>query len=306
MSRLLASRLSGPDRMQSVLFSRGAAHRASAYEPFGYRAGAPGGIAFNGQLPEGATGHYLLGHGHRGYSPALRRFLSPDARSPFAAGGLNAYAYCQGDPVNATDPTGQARQVFFGVEASAAFLGLGAGLLALSPVATSSDETGANEARVSMQAVGTLFVLAGIGSAAVLAFRKHRARLARLARIATLKDTTNPAWARHLSAAWQGRQYVGITARIKAYRLNAIAKANGEPVPINFARSAQVSFNKNVAVRYIPPNKVARRSTEQGTSRVTPNFYNFSTAASDRRAPLHQSEPRVFLINNVITIRKMI
>lgn len=107
MSRLLASRLSGPDRMQSVLFSRGAAHRASAYEPFGYRAGAPGGIAFNGQLPEGATGHYLLGHGHRGYSPALRRFLKPDALSPFRAGGLNAYAYCQVDPVNATDPTGR-------------------------------------------------------------------------------------------------------------------------------------------------------------------------------------------------------
>lgn len=303
MSRLLASRLSGPDRMQSVLFSRGAAHRASAYDPFGYRAGAPGGIAFNGQLPEGATGHYLLGHGHRGYSPALRRFLSPDARSPFAAGGLNAYAYCQGDPVNATDPTGQARQVFFGVEASAAFLGLGAGLLALSTVATSSDETEANEARVSMQAVGTLFVLAGIGSAAVLAFRKHRARLAR---IATLKDTTNPAWARHLSAAWQGRRYVGKKTRIKAYRLNAIAKANGEPAPTNFARSAQVSFNKSVAVRYIPPNKVARRSIEQGASRVTPSSYNFATAASDRRAPLHQSEPRVFLINNVITIRKMI
>lgn len=107
MSRLLASRLSGPDRMQSVLFSRGAAHRASAYDPFGYRAGAPGGIAFNGQLPEATTGHYLLGHGHRGYSPALRRFLSPDALSPFRAGGLNAYAYCQVDPVNATDPTGR-------------------------------------------------------------------------------------------------------------------------------------------------------------------------------------------------------
>lgn len=107
MSRLLASRLSGPDRMQSVLFSRGAAHRASAYDPFGYRADAPGGIAFNGQLPEGATGHYLLGHGHRGYSPALRRFLKPDALSPFRAGGLNAYAYCQVDPVNATDPTGR-------------------------------------------------------------------------------------------------------------------------------------------------------------------------------------------------------
>ena len=34
------------------------------------------------------------------------RFASPDDLSPFLAGGLNAYAYCQGDPVNFTDPSG--------------------------------------------------------------------------------------------------------------------------------------------------------------------------------------------------------
>lgn len=106
MSAVHLPRLLGPDQAQSVLISRSAVHHASRYDPFGYRGGAHSGVAFNGQLPESCTGHYLLGHGHRAYSPGLRRFLSPDGLSPFGKGGANAYAYCQGDPVNSTDPTG--------------------------------------------------------------------------------------------------------------------------------------------------------------------------------------------------------
>ncbi|ORC43846.1 hypothetical protein BZK31_28960, partial [Pseudomonas floridensis] len=34
-------------------------------------------------------------------------FNSPDSLSPFGKGGLNAYAYCLGDPVNRKDPTGR-------------------------------------------------------------------------------------------------------------------------------------------------------------------------------------------------------
>lgn len=107
MPAIFQPRLLGPDRAQSVLITRGASDRAGGYDPFGYRVHPIGGIAFNGQLPEASTGNYLLGHGHRSYSPVLRCFLSPDALSPFGAGGVNAYAYCHGDPVNATDPTGQ-------------------------------------------------------------------------------------------------------------------------------------------------------------------------------------------------------
>ena len=63
-------------------------------------------VAFNGQFREPDTGWYLLGNGYRAYNPVLRRFHSPDSLSPFGSGGLNAYAYCVGDPVNQTDPTG--------------------------------------------------------------------------------------------------------------------------------------------------------------------------------------------------------
>jgi hypothetical protein len=34
------------------------------------------------------------------------RFNSPDSLSPFGEGGMNAYAYCSGDPVNREDRTG--------------------------------------------------------------------------------------------------------------------------------------------------------------------------------------------------------
>lgn len=54
------------------------------------------------------TGYYLLGQGYRAYSPVLMRFTSADSWSPFGRGGLNAYAYCLGDPVNAVDPSGHA------------------------------------------------------------------------------------------------------------------------------------------------------------------------------------------------------
>ena len=34
------------------------------------------------------------------------RFNSPDSLSPFGEGGVNAYGYCEGDPVNRADPGG--------------------------------------------------------------------------------------------------------------------------------------------------------------------------------------------------------
>ncbi len=63
-------------------------------------------LRYSGQRKESATGHYLLGKGYRAFNPVLMRFHSPDSLSPMGAGGLNCYAYCGGDPVNNTDPSG--------------------------------------------------------------------------------------------------------------------------------------------------------------------------------------------------------
>ena len=81
-----------------------------AYAPYGPRRvdSGPGSLlGFTGEAVDPVTGHYLLGNGHRAFNPVLMRFNSPDNLSPFGRGGLNPYAYCLGDPVNFTDPTGQ-------------------------------------------------------------------------------------------------------------------------------------------------------------------------------------------------------
>jgi RHS repeat-associated protein len=81
-----------------------------AYTPYGHRPAENGLLSllgFNGERPDPVTGHYLLGNGYRAFNPVLMRFNSPDRRSPFDKGGVNAYAYASGNPVNYTDPTGE-------------------------------------------------------------------------------------------------------------------------------------------------------------------------------------------------------
>ena len=80
-----------------------------AYTPYGHRPTENGLLSllgFNGERPDPVTGHYHLGNGYRQFNPVLMRFNSPDSWSPFGKGGLNAYAYCEGDPRNQADPTG--------------------------------------------------------------------------------------------------------------------------------------------------------------------------------------------------------
>ncbi|MFG0755503.1 MULTISPECIES: RHS repeat-associated core domain-containing protein [Pseudomonas] len=85
-------------------------HTLLAYTPFGFLQCIESAtrLAFNGQWLERGTQGYLLGSGKRLFNPALMRFSSPDSLSPFGRGGVNAYMYCGGDPVNHTDPSGNA------------------------------------------------------------------------------------------------------------------------------------------------------------------------------------------------------
>jgi RHS repeat-associated protein len=62
-------------------------------------------FGFAGERREPLTGWYIPA-GYRPYDPLLMIFLAPDSLSPFGRGGLNAYAYCAGDPVNRIDPDG--------------------------------------------------------------------------------------------------------------------------------------------------------------------------------------------------------
>jgi RHS repeat-associated protein len=98
------------DQHRSVLNALAAARpNPLAYTPYGHRPlenGLLSLLGFNGERPDPVTGCYLLGNGYRAFNPVLMRFNNPDSWSPFGEGGLNAYAYCVGDPVNRVDPTG--------------------------------------------------------------------------------------------------------------------------------------------------------------------------------------------------------
>lgn len=98
------------DRLQSPHTTMTSSGRTPvAYTPYGLRPSpkVASMTGFTGQLREVELGCYLLGNGHRVFSPSLMRFFSADVLSPFGLGGVNCYAYCHGDPINRIDPTGQ-------------------------------------------------------------------------------------------------------------------------------------------------------------------------------------------------------
>jgi RHS repeat-associated protein len=100
------------DQQRSVLQALMAndTQQSIAYSPYGHRPvenGLLSLLGFNGERPDPVTGSYLLGNGYRAFNPVLMRFNSPDSLSPFGKGGLNAYAYCEGEPVLGSDPTGR-------------------------------------------------------------------------------------------------------------------------------------------------------------------------------------------------------
>ncbi|PHM74164.1 RHS repeat domain-containing protein [Xenorhabdus kozodoii] len=103
--------LLGTDNQGSVRVSQAetGAETRYRYAPYGQQAEAesnPDLPAYQGERLDAVGGVYHLGNGYRTYNPVLMRFTAPDSQSPFGAGGLNPYAYCLGDPINRSDPTG--------------------------------------------------------------------------------------------------------------------------------------------------------------------------------------------------------
>lgn len=107
---VIESTLLGNDFLRSVLQTASPnTNQFITYTAYGHtpqKCGSPSLLGFNGERTDQTTGNYLLGNGFRAFHPVLMRFNSPDNLSPFGKGGINCYAYCEGDPVNFADPTG--------------------------------------------------------------------------------------------------------------------------------------------------------------------------------------------------------
>ncbi|MCT8345287.1 hypothetical protein LG003_21185 [Photorhabdus kleinii] len=106
--------LTSTDMMGSVLsVTDGNTTESHAFTPYGERGSdndSPDNsvvvTGYNGERLDDMVRQYHLGNGYRAYNPALQRFTCPDSMSPFGDGGINQYIYCEGDPINLTDPTG--------------------------------------------------------------------------------------------------------------------------------------------------------------------------------------------------------
>ncbi len=121
----------GPDLGGSPILTLGpSATTSTDYTPFGCTPDMEQGngavrVGFNGDVPDPFAGLYHPGQGYRAYDPRMMRFSSPDSLSPFGPGGINAYGYCGGDPVNFIDPTGHVKW-----GAVAGYIGFGLTILA--------------------------------------------------------------------------------------------------------------------------------------------------------------------------------
>ena len=129
----VTSTLLATDQQRSVLYTLDAnTPIAIAYSPYGHRSPHTDShslFGFTGERPDPVTGHYHLGNGYRQFNPVLMRFNSPDSWSPFGKGGLNAYLYCDADPVNLSDPTGHFATRLF-LTMAATFMLAGGGMAA--------------------------------------------------------------------------------------------------------------------------------------------------------------------------------
>ncbi len=101
----------------AVDFASSVVGHSRNYTPYGYLhvqdAGARPQLLYVGQRLDALSELYFLGNGRRAFCSRQGRFFSADSYSPFGLGGINAYMYCGGDPVNRSDPSGRVGRRLF-------------------------------------------------------------------------------------------------------------------------------------------------------------------------------------------------
>ncbi|WP_238337516.1 RHS repeat-associated core domain-containing protein [Arsenophonus endosymbiont of Aphis craccivora] len=156
--------LTAGDKNDSLLWSEEAGTSAEGelhvWSPYGSGKPSDRLPGFNGERVDPVSGTYHLGNGYRAYNPVLMRFNCQDSLSPFGAGGINHYAYCAGDPINHTDPSGHLSwQAITGIVAG--IIGIG---FAVFTAGASIAAAGGVMAAIS-SASASLLIIGGLGIA---------------------------------------------------------------------------------------------------------------------------------------------
>ncbi|WLI78417.1 RHS repeat-associated core domain-containing protein [Kosakonia sp. H02] len=158
--------LTAVDHHDSLMWSRSGEQKTGklhVWSPYGSGAASSLLPGFNGERADPVSGSYHLGNGYRAYNPVLMRFNCPDSLSPFGSGGINPYAYCAGDPVNHTDPSGHISwQGILGIVTGAIGLTLSVVTAGASIAAAGSVMAAVGAASTSTLVVGGLGVMADV------------------------------------------------------------------------------------------------------------------------------------------------
>ncbi|WP_192938621.1 RHS repeat domain-containing protein [Pseudomonas putida] len=178
LTTLLGCDAQGSVRVEADNSLRSRRYTAHGAEP-GQASPADNPFGYTGERREPLSGWYIPA-GYRPYDPLLMIFLAPDSESPFGRGGLNAYAYCGGDPVNRIDPDGHAWWnwlvagigLVLGAVATVASFGAAAPAVAALSAGGLAALTASGAASIAAATLGTVSLGTGIASTVIEAAGK--------------------------------------------------------------------------------------------------------------------------------------
>jgi len=154
---------------ESIRQRRYSAHGAEPVDdqhtPFGYA----------GQRREPLT-EWNIPAGYRPYDPLLMCFLAPDSESPFGRGGINAYAYCAGDPINRIDPDGHSWHtwVLAGIGVVATIASLGSAAPAIGALLAGGALSASSALAITSAALNVVSISTGVAAMALEAQGKNQ------------------------------------------------------------------------------------------------------------------------------------
>ncbi|MDE1337376.1 RHS repeat-associated core domain-containing protein [Vibrio aestuarianus] len=237
-------------------------------------------LGFNGQRRDPVTNNYHLGNGYRVYNPRTIRFNAPDSMSPFGKGGINSYAYCLGDPINKSDPSGHFAFLTFLIGAIVGAV-VGAGVSAASEgIYMAIDSNHKFDWKSVAIGAGVGFITGGIGTAASGASKAGTSLYTTLAKSAAIDFISVPLSAvTALSMQPGAPKWLQTTGKVVGFSLAIAGVAYGLKGATKLAR--------NVARgRFMGSGSTARAMQRVGKTRITDDYKLYSVIS--RREMLFQ------------------